>query len=812
MIARGVVKFADIALTITDHVRTMRYEADAHDLIDRAYDHLQAQDSKLAPRTENTADLVENDPRYTAEKKLERALAAHATLLKNLEQKVADYDAMSVEQRANFLRKEAARNELSPEAKKILDEQRKDVKGLREKLDSLTEEAQPELRKSLQDQIAIEEARIKKSEDALIDKRDRLMSMSEEEIRAEAESKRPPAEIAELRKASAERTKGVRDQIRELEHSDKAYTKANPAGAAKSPELKRAERIVAKLQKQLEKAKIIDAKDFERTKVAAKAEGFDVDNIEHWKDPETMTHYLNWLEGRNVSTLFALPKTLITWALHASAKVVPKKALADLIHVTNDAILKPIISPLVGSALHKLGAGREGMADVGEYRHTIPALFRGIMDGVTDALNVAKGMEPKFEAYAEHARVDPLLAKTSGTTWRRAAVRAGQWLSLLTPVRIVHAFASNIAARTKVAAHAYRQAVDSHGNRLKGQQLTDFMNREMENPKSESWRMAVLDAQRATYTEPLPKWLAKYSAWKSGHSKDSMVSNAWRLHAHSWTPFTQIPFNRGRRIASDWTPILSDAYTVIRFFSGKNEAGHDAAGKPKFERNLTKRDIPDAIVQAAVRWFLGYQAMQLVNTISADGHPVLIGDDKDKEKAFTIATGDGHRRKYLEAGSMGPGMGVFAGAAQGANSKIGPISGGLDSIVQLMSKEYQASLLQPILSVINSARYQPASRTTAEKAQAVIAETIGSKAAMLVPSIKGQIENAMADRKPDYTDSKKSNNFLDQVKHGAEVKASPGSLPRKGGEKDVDSAGWITFLDRLLNPMMLEGEKPKGKH
>jgi hypothetical protein len=800
LVKMGVTKFADVALAIADNLRAFRWDPKYHRGVEAAWERMRVEHPELEPAGNMTA-VVNGDKRFALEKRIERAQERYKKTTERLQKQKDEFAAMTVAERELFLNKEAARNEPPPEVREIMDTHRDEIASLREQIAGLSAEAKPKEAPTLEQMIAHEHDRLENLRATWEAKHERLSNMTPQQRLAEAESKKLPEEITDIRRDAMRDMQDLRKRVDLMANPGKQYRK--PAGPKLPPDMLRANRQVEKLKKKLADAQKVDAAHLAKTKTAAKAEGFDVDNLDApmWKDPGVAEHFMDWMNARNAGAFTSFMKGFVIGTIHASPPVSGKKIAADLVGGFSETA-KGVLSPIMGSMHNGLrrfvGNGAvNGLPTIGEYRHVIGSLGDAFKDAFSDSMRVVRGENSKFEAYTEHSKYTPMLAKTSPGTFARGVVRAGQWASLMTPVRIIHAFATNFIGRLKVAAHAYRTAIDENGKRLTGDKLDKHLDSEIGNLTSESWRKAVLDAQRVTFTEPLPAPVQKFVVWKSSPGKN-LAEDVAKLAVTSQLPFAHIPFNRVKQAVMNWSPVLGDAMTLARFFLKKGQTKN----KPG-ERLLSLQDIPDTIVQTALRWGVGIGAVSLVGQTAEDGNPVLIGNNKDHKLAYTIYF-NGHRFNYLEAGAAGPGIGLFADAAQGGeNGKKNAASGVAEGIHALMTEHYQDPLISPIIDALNTYKFQPHDRETFDKLKSVIAQRIGGTVGSLSPSFIRQVQNAWRDTNPEYKLKSNKFDFYEEIKHAMTIKAAPDLLPDKEGAKGpkdkFDSDG-ATVLWRLLSP------------
>lgn len=580
-----------------------------------------------------------------------------------------------------------------------------------------------------------------------------------------------------------------------LIHDRTAHTKPiGPKTEATVKEIALQRRVDA-LEKKLNDAWALDKPRRDADKAFFKAEGFDLDNLDApaWKDPREYNRFRSLYQSRRISWKYAVAQNIIIAPIHASFQVISKKFLSDAVNAVAEGI-KSHASPVISSAT---GLSRiKGAPRIGEITHIWSALQPAMSDAWHDAVQVAKGGASRNEAYAEHQRISPLIAKTMPGSVGRGVAHGDGYASLLTPVRIVHSLMATATARLKVAAHAFRTAVDQDGNRLLGEELEKYMRDQVSNLDSESWRRATLDAQRATFTEPLPAPLQKFAAWKSSPGTTNLDSAA-KLAVSTQVPFIGIPFNRFKQVLQNYVPIVSDISDVLRFSIAKDKEGN---------KYLPMRDIPDRIVQAGIRWGIGYGVASLMSQMAPDGKPMIVGNSQDKDAKYTAWTG-GHRRNYLELGSVGPGLGLFADYWHGV--KDGKIAPEVLAGIAALSGQHQEPLVAPITDTIRSWQMQPKGRDSYERLESVLAQKLGRTAGSLSPSFSRQIQNATRDTVPDYRYSRTASvDFMKEVKEALREQALPSTLPdkmenNKPKMKDQDSNPVLTVLDRLMNPIKL---------
>jgi hypothetical protein len=515
-----------------------------------------------------------------------------------------------------------------------------------------------------------------------------------------------------------------------------------------------------------------------------------------------MTRFQGLYQSRRLGWGYVVANSLIIAPLHASAQVLSKKFLSDALNAgagTIQHLLAPALSSVTGlSRIH--GAPR-----VGEVPHVWASMGEAFDQAWKDAMDVAKGGTSRNEAYPDHARVSPLIAKTMPGSSGRGVAHAVGYASILTPVRIVHSLMSTTTGRLKVAAHAYRTAFDADGKRLTGNALDKHMLEEISNPVSTSWQRATLDAQRATFTEPLPDWIRRFARYLSTPGSTRFESGM-KLAAHSQLPFIGIPFNRAKQALLNWSPIISDLGDLARFALAKDKLGN---------HYLSARDIPERIVQAGMRWALGYGVYQAMHRQAPDHHPEFIGNDRNPNLRYTAWTGT-HRRHYLELGSLGPGLGLMADYWHGLDhGGIHQALAGTASGLAALSGEYQEPLVAPITQTVRDFQSQPRGRAGLDQVLDVLARKIGSTVGNLSPALSRQVQNAMRDTVPDYRYSQTAHSqFFADLWHAFQESVAPASLPDKhrGGKpvlKDADTSHAMTILDRLFNPIKLTNQRPR---
>lgn len=674
----------------------------------------------------------------------------------------------------------------------------------------------------------------------------RLKALSPNERLQEAQEKhRKSDELRELRAEHTAKIKDLASEVRKLKNPDRAYSKPIGPRSKEQIEVERHQARLDHLQAKLDKHYALDEKRKALDKEFFKKEGFDLDDMKAkgWQDPADFARFQALLESRRVGWSYAVANALIIGPIHASLQVISKKVTSDILSAATEGV-KANVSPLIGSALELAGLGIKDAPRIGEVRHYWAAMGPAWRDASSDAWTVAKGGSSRNEYYGDHLRVSPLIAKTMPGSAGRMTAHSVGYASLLTPVRIVHSLMFTSTARLKVASHAYRTAVDADGKRLEGEVLENHMRQEVSNPKSVSWQRALLDAQRATFTEPLPAPLQKLAAYKATPGQ-TRLEGAAKLALSSQIPFVGIPANRYKQALLNWTPIVGDIATVMRFAIDKDKEGN---------KYLPMRDIPDQVVQAGMRWLLGYGVLNLVGTMGANNQPTMTGHvldakgNTDHNLSYTVEIG-GHRRNYLELGAVGPGLGLFADYWHGVQK--GKVPAEVLAGIAALSSEHQDPLTAPITNVFREWQMQPSSRDMYERLQSMVATQLGSTVGELVPSFTRQIGNAARETVPDYGIKRPTIvnpetgkdiadpavNFWDEVKHGFQASALPYTLPDKlvdgqkakaptqrseGQEaiagrpeyKDKLNSPVLTLLDRLFDPIKLgvapgQGPTPK---
>jgi hypothetical protein len=190
----------------------------------------------------------------------------------------------------------------------------------------------------------------------------------------------------------------------------------------------------------------------------------------------------------------------------------------------------------------------------------------------------------------------------------------------------------------------------------------------------------------------------------------------------------------------------------------------------------------------------------------------MLGAGHD-EDSYTIAYGP-HRFKYLELGSLGPGLGLWADVMHGINK--GHVPDEMWKGLQQMSKrEHQDPLTAPAQELYR-AFYTDHRKGAgiAESLKVGAGEMLGrTVASFAMPSLGRQAQNATRDNQPNYRET--DTDFTSAFMHSFIAGALPSTLPdRKRDDqpmaKDRFENPVATVLYRALMPFpMGSPQQPK---
>lgn len=362
---------------------------------------------------------------------------------------------------------------------------------------------------------------------------------------------------------------------------------------------KKKEELLARLKARDNTRYARDVKFFKRA-------GFDITdpNAAWLNDARQFENFIGAYNIRNEGWP-AVAREIYINILHASGLVTGKKILADALGVGTYATQKHLEAAIAGGKRLIGREAREGEASAAELGTMYRALWPGVRRAADAFVYTMKTEQLPPHLMGPEDRLHfPAIQGKGGKILRFA--------SLLTPVRMIDAFAKSIIAHLEAHSQAHRTAVDADGKRLTGEAYSNHMTNEVNNFDSPSWEKARNEAMYRTYTnvavgaETLNK--IKYG------KPETAGGSAAKFAANVATPFYGIPTNIVTQGLRHWTPVVSDILTIGDHY----KKGH-----------ITPNEVNEEAARAIMR--LG--AWGIVGTLASGG--ALTGED-DKVNPHTI--------------------------------------------------------------------------------------------------------------------------------------------------------------------------------
>lgn len=527
-----------------------------------------------------------------------------ATLEKNDRERAAKLASMSVPERGEFLRKEAANNATPANIEAMRERASKAREAIRKQINDLEAETQvnggqgqlKDLQQQLVDLQSAKNSTIKRWQDEA----DRLAAMTLEERKREILNRKPPAAIEAEKVAIRKELAPLRRVLHVLNHPPEVI----------GPELSRKQKALEKRYSDNRKAYDDITKADDKRRAADKAQmkklGYDTDNPNEWL--HSPGGFQNYLAARAATEggMSDVAREHYVGVLHMSGGVVPKKILADVVtaaplYLTQrmlEATTNSITAGLIHAARAAGLASGEGPArqadsahwkEVGQiFARLIPAIGKGIINGAKTLWTEKVPEQLKSADNPEHYPV------TRGRVgW------ATRQVYLLTAVKAMDAGARTVITHMEVVAQAYRSAIDADGKRLTGDALANHILHEVETYTSDSWNKARQEANDRTFNGK-PDWLtSQINKLKHMDTAGRPDKKAVKFIANVQYPIVGIPARIALYGIKHWTPGISDALAVM------NSMRRDPkTGNWQYSRNSLNSDAARAIMRLSAIWGL----------------------------------------------------------------------------------------------------------------------------------------------------------------------------------------------------------------
>jgi hypothetical protein len=727
---------------------------------------------------EMTERRAANKPDLPIDQQIKEAQEHIDELTAKAKANVEKLKGMTVEQRKAWLVSEAAKKQRPAEVQAAIAVEREHHKALIAEAAKLRSEARgPKPKKPprpLEEQIALEQQRKDHVIESLTMRRDQLAAMSYEEREALYRSKQPDPALKAAQELTKEATGQLRNEVKRL---------ANPKefGPDAGPVLRQRAAIEKKIQRlldRIDKEEAAGSKSADERLAYMKKHGFDMEGegLPSWaKDPKAYARFLAAADASRGDKA-DLYREYYVMALHGVAAV-GKKVLADPVSIGLDRVVKKTISAAIKSvATGSLDPFRELGYIWGA---TMPAMRKAFK---------AFGRTLWTEEYphditaADDLQHYPVNHFLSNKVTRHA--------SMLPMVRAIDAGAKTFIVHSEVAGRAYRNAVDEAGNRLKGDDLQNFMSRELMDTNSPSWQQAIEHANRLTFTERPLEIVNKINRLKYEKPKDA-TGRALQIAATTLFPYTTIPSNLVKQGVMNWTPVVSDLMTIAKQFQRDPKT-------LEFKANV--QSMSDDAAQAIIRWgaFMGLSALT-----GPDG--VMTGDeDKQNPHSFKLFG------KHFNYQHLGPASYALETAADYWNN---PKAGADQAMLGLYKRMKEESIARPIMDLVKASEADDGWTKYGAKFLAsfypAVLRQVGS-------ALNDDTENKLTSQKHGVAKGDWTDRVLTYALENMELKKPQPWKDAQGHtiKKESFGNGYSDFFWRLISPMRLGEvvpEKPARK-